>query len=105
MLRRRVSVRLEPNQISDNVPVARSFLNTLIRDSARAARIAQQYHAQQVRSQTRAYRDAERARKALDRAQAAEAKERQRLYVESRMADVEAQNAQLEEHARELSEL
>ena len=39
-------------------------MHALIRESARAARIAQQYHLQQARSQTRAYRDAERARKA-----------------------------------------
>ena len=80
-------------------------MNALISNSVRAARIAQQYHAQQVRAQTRAYRDAERARKALDRAQAADAKERQRLYVESRLAGVEAQNAWLEEQVRELSEV
>jgi len=85
--------------------VARSFLNTLLRDSARVARLARQHQARQVRAQTQAYRAADRARKALDRAHAAEAKEQQRLYVESRIAEVEAQNAELEEQVRELSEL
>jgi restriction system protein len=80
-------------------------LNALITNSVRAARIAQRYQAQQVRAQTRVYRDAERARKALDRAHSADAKERQRLYVESRLAGVEAQNAEIEEHVRELSEM
>jgi len=85
--------------------VARSFLNTLIRDSVRAARLAQQYQAQQARAQTRAYRDVERARKALGRAQAAAEKEQQRFYAESRIAEVEAQNADLEEQVRVLSDL
>src|ERR1022692_2678294 len=67
--------------------------------------MAQRYNARQVRAQTRAFRDAERARKALDGARTAEAKEQKRLYIESRLAEVEAKNAELEEHVRELSEL
>jgi restriction system protein len=44
---------------------------------------------------TRAAREAERAHRAYERALAAEAKERQRLYVESRLADVELRNQEL----------
>jgi len=40
-------------------------------------------------------REAERARKAYERAQAAEEKEQKRLYLESRQADVDSMNAEL----------
>jgi restriction system protein len=50
----------------------------------------------QAAAATRAAREAERAHKAYERAQAAETKERQRLYVESRMADVELRNQELQ---------
>jgi restriction system protein len=44
----------------------------------------------------RAYREAERAQKAYQRALAAEEKEQKRLYLESRAAEVDAMNEQLE---------
>jgi restriction system protein len=57
----------------------------------------QEAHARAVaREQMRAVREAERAHKAYERALAAEEKERKRLYVESRVADVDAMNEQLE---------
>ena len=58
------------------------------REAARA-------QAAQAREQTRAYREAERARAAYAWALAAEEKERKRLYAESRAADVEAMNEDL----------
>ncbi|MGH3830492.1 MAG: hypothetical protein ACRDRS_08570 [Pseudonocardiaceae bacterium] len=48
-------------------------------------------------AETRAAREAERARRAYERAQAADTKERQRLYIESRMADVELRNQELKD--------
>jgi hypothetical protein len=44
------------------------------------------------REQMQALREAERARRAYERANAAEEKEHKRLYLESRVADVEALN-------------
>jgi restriction system protein len=65
------------------------------RERERAARA-------QVRAQMQAQREADRARKAYERASALAEKERKRLYVESRMAEVEAQNAALEEDVTRL---
>src|SRR6202795_2721501 len=48
------------------------------------------------REQMRAVREAERARRAYERATAAEEKEHKRLYLESRAAEVEAMNEQLD---------
>jgi restriction system protein len=45
----------------------------------------------------RAVREAERARRAYERSTAAEEKERKRLYLESRVAEVEAMNEQLDQ--------
>jgi restriction system protein len=59
------------------------------REAARA-------QAAQTREQARAYREAERARAAYARALAAEENERKRLYAESRAADVEAMNEDLD---------
>lgn len=59
------------------------------RDAARA-------QAAQVRAQAAARREAQRAQVAYARAQAVAEKERKRLYIESRMADVAATNADLE---------
>ena len=49
--------------------------------------------------------DAERAHRAYERAQTAEAKERQRLYVESRLADVELLNEELQDDVARLHRL
>ncbi len=59
------------------------------RDAARA-------QAAQVRANAAARREAERAHAAYARAQATVEKERKRLYIESRVADVAATNADLE---------
>lgn len=71
----------------------RGFTGALIqirREAERQARL-------RAAAQTRAAREAERARRAYERAAIAEVKERQRLYVESRMADVELCNQELKE--------
>ena len=60
--------------------------------------------AQEV-AQRRAVREAERAQRAYERAQHAEEKERKRLYVESRVAEVDAQNAALESLNNDLGSL
>jgi restriction system protein len=74
----------------------------MARRSSYAYRMAQyqreaerQARAQQ-RGQLAAIREAERTRKAYERAQAGEEKERKRLYLESRMAEVDAMNAELQ---------
>ena len=59
----------------------------------------------QAAAATRAAREAERAHRAYERAQAAEAKEYQRLYVESRMADVELRNEELQNDVATLQQL
>lgn len=57
------------------------------------------------REQLRTIREAERAQKAYERAVAADEKERKRLYVESRMAAVDAQNEELETYVQRLEVL
>jgi len=52
--------------------------------------------AERVRANPIAQREAERARKAYERAQAADEKERRRLYLKSRAADVDARNEELD---------
>ncbi|MGH2973012.1 MAG: hypothetical protein ACRDNM_07220, partial [Gaiellaceae bacterium] len=52
-----------------------------------------------------AVREAERTRKALERAQASEEKERKRLYAESRQAETDAMNTELEAEVEELQTL
>jgi restriction system protein len=59
----------------------------------------------QMAAATRAAREADRARKAYERAQVAEAKEHQRLYIESRMADVELRNEELQDDVAALQRL
>ncbi len=79
----------------------RGFTAALIQIQREAER---QSRAQAVAA-TRAAREAERARKAYERAQAAEAKEQKRLYVESRMADVELRNQELQDDVAALGQL
>lgn len=57
------------------------------------------------REQMRALREAERAQRAYERSVAAEDKERKRLYLEARVAAVEAQNEELDAHVRRLETL
>jgi len=79
----------------------RGFTAALIQIQREAER---QARAQAVAA-TRAAREAERARKAYQRAQATEAKEQKRLYVESRMADVELRNQELQDDVAALGQL
>lgn len=74
----------------------------MARRSSYAYRLAQRQREleRQARAQDQAVlaaaREAERARKAYERAQALDEKERKRLYLESRTAEVEAMNEELE---------
>jgi restriction system protein len=56
-------------------------------------------------ARTRAAREAERARKAYERSQAADAKEQRRLYLESRAADVDLLNEELGDRVARLEAL
>jgi restriction system protein len=57
------------------------------------------------REQMRTLREAERARREYERAAAAEEKEKRRLYLESRLAEVDAMNEQLDAHVGRLETL
>jgi restriction system protein len=57
------------------------------------------------REQLRSIREAERAQRAYERSIAAEEKERKRLYLESRVAETEAQNEDLDSFVAELENL
>ena len=58
-----------------------------------------------VRAQAAAQREADRARRAYERAVASDEKERKRLYLEARAAEVDAQNESLDSAVRELETL
>lgn len=81
--------------------VGKSFLAAL----SQASRAAVRETERQARARTRAARETERALKARQRSQAAELKEGQRLYVESRIEDVDTQNKELEQTVVALSDL
>jgi restriction system protein len=68
-------------------------------------REAERQRKAQAAAATRAAREGERAHRAYERAMAAEAKEQQRLYVESRIADVELLNEELQENVAGLQQL
>ena len=70
---------------------------------AERARIAQMR--QQLQLQTQVARAAEKARKEYERAQQADQKERLRLYAESRIAEVNLQNEQLDQTIIRLSNI
>ena len=72
---------------------------------ARAQREAEQRRAAQLRAETQAAKAAENARKAYERAKLATEKERARLYVVSREAQVALQNEQLEQQIQALEHL
>ena len=79
----------------------RSYMSTFAQMQREAARA----QAAQLRAQAAARREAERARAAYLRARAADEKERKRLYAESRVAEVAAQNDDLEAEVEELQSL
>jgi restriction system protein len=68
-------------------------------------REAERQRKAELAAATRAAREVERTHRAYERALAAEAKERQRLYVESRMADVELRNQELQDDVASLQRL
>src|SRR6266511_1596705 len=68
-------------------------------------REAERQRKAELAAATRAAREAERAHRAYERAQAEDAKELQRLYVESRMADVELRNQELADDVAGLQRL
>ncbi len=72
---------------------------------SQAKRDAQQRQAAEIRAQQQALKAAERSRRELARAQAANEKERQRLYVEARIAEVESDNEVLRERVLEIQNL
>lgn len=80
---------------------SRGFTSTLIQLQREAER---QRRAEEV-ARRRVAQDAERTRRAYERATAAEQKERQRLYVESRLAETAERNADLEEDVAALGAL
>lgn len=67
----------------------------LQREIARQQRASRQAQAAYVRAQNAARREAERTMRALERAAAWDERERKRLYIEARTAEVAAQNADL----------
>ncbi|EFH80237.1 restriction endonuclease [Ktedonobacter racemifer] len=73
------------------------FISSLARVQREAERQRLAQLRQQQRAQTQAVRDAERARKAYEQAAKLEAKERAKLYEQSRLADVTLKNEQLEQ--------
>ncbi len=77
----------------------------LIADIARAQRAFEAAHRRQLRAQTKAAREAERAEKAYWQAQKSELKERARLYAESRVAAVALKNENLEQDIAQLEGL
>lgn len=81
--------------------MSRSFGASLIR----LARAAERSRQAQLRAANQYAREAERSARAQERARVADTKEQRRLYVESRIAEVEAQNIALDEEVRILSSL
>ncbi|GCE23402.1 restriction endonuclease [Dictyobacter kobayashii] len=71
--------------------------NSLINTRARIQKEAARKQKAQQLTQTQAAKAAEKARKAYENAQKADQKERARLYTESRIAQVNLQNEQLEQ--------
>src|SRR5947209_13068315 len=72
---------------------SRGFVSTLMR-SARAVQRAQ---AASARAAARSQRQAEHARRVSERYRFAAAKEHKRIYAESRQAEVDDQNAELQQ--------
>ena len=72
---------------------------------AQSRRDAEQRRKAQLREQTQRAKELERAQKAYQKSQQLEEKDRARLYVESRVAEVELMNEQLEERISQLQGL
>ncbi len=68
----------------------------LVATLAQLERETSKAHAARVRAQLAAQRGAERSQNALERARLVDEKEHKRLYLESRVADVDAMNAEIE---------
>ncbi|MFF5177653.1 restriction endonuclease [Micromonospora sp. NPDC000316] len=81
------------------------ILKEMQRAQARQARVQKQAQTAAYRHHQHIHREAERARKAAERASAADARERKRLYVEARIAEVAANNSDLQAHVDELDAL
>ncbi len=79
----------------------RSFTAALAQEQREAARA----HAAQVRAEERAVRENERYRRTQLRLQAADGRDRKRLYAESRAAEVAEMNAELEATVEALQSL
>ena len=71
---------------------SRGFVSTLIRIGRDARRV----QAAQARAAVRAQRQAQHARRVDERYRLADAREHKRIYIESRQAEVEDQNAELQ---------
>jgi len=72
---------------------------------ARVHRDLASAQAAQVRAQAAAHREADRSRRAYERAAASDEKERRRLYLELRAAETAAQNESLDREVGELETL
>lgn len=72
---------------------------------AQSQREAEKRRKAQLREQTQRARELERAQKAYEKAQALAEKEQARLYIESRIAEVELMNEQLAEQVSQLENL
>src|SRR5258708_2931764 len=81
------------------------LLHGLVRAQREAERKRVAQMRMQARFQTQAAKAAERARKDYERAQLADQKERARLYTESRIAQVNLQNEQLDQLIARLATL
>ncbi len=81
------------------------FLQTMVRAQREAERKRTAQLRGMAKAQTQAARAAEKARKDYERAAVADQKERTRLYLESRMAQIDLQNEQLEEQVSQVEHL
>ncbi|GAA0553013.1 restriction endonuclease [Paractinoplanes ferrugineus] len=83
----------------------KGIIASLQREHARQIRAAQQAQTAYVRQQTAMRRAAEQAARAAQRAAVADERERKRLYLEARAAEVAADNADIQAHLEELEQL
>ncbi|RKN29935.1 restriction endonuclease [Micromonospora musae] len=81
------------------------ILKEMQRTHARQVRAQKQAQAAAYRHQQQLRREAEHAMKAAQRAAAADERERKRLYVEARLAEVAADKSELQAHLEELDSL
>ncbi|MER7166183.1 restriction endonuclease [Micromonospora sp. NPDC000207] len=81
------------------------ILKEMQRAHARQVRAQKQAQAAAYRQHQQLRREADRAMKAAQRANALDQRERKRLYIEARIADVAADNSGLQSHLEELDSL